>query len=232
MAVAVCWVLAVWAAAEAGAAVDPAASCGIVSPQLGSSQCGAACRRDIHRALVNIYDVMNGWNWDWTTWEENTDSRAQAQWSNSSCHTCTIGGKLMPSYCCWEGVCCCSECSWHYTQSEQCDDYSVVVLQARSGNLAGPLHEISNDLVTLHKHGMTHLDLSRNFITGTISPQIGELANLEVLMLGSNSGWTTLSVAGRAKCCISNAAADEQQWYGVTLQQLGRPFLLLAHTRA
>lgn len=41
----------------------------------------------------------------------------------------------------------------------------------------------------LHSHGLRHLDLSKNALTGTLPATIGSMTNLTHLLLGSNSEW-------------------------------------------
>jgi hypothetical protein len=69
---------------------------------------------------------------------------------------------------------------------DSCQPYSVTLLQLRSGNVTGKLSSIMQQLQVLHAQGLTYLDLSRNFLTGTIPEAIGSLNKLQVLMLGSN----------------------------------------------
>jgi hypothetical protein len=43
------------------------------------------------------------------------------------------------------------------------------------------------ELEVLHSHGLRHLDLSKNKLTGTLPEDLGNLSNLTHLLLGSNS---------------------------------------------
>lgn len=92
---------------------------------------------------------------------------------------------LLPAYCFWEGVRCCTSYS-----TFNCDLYSVPQLQLRAANIiGGTLDSIWPQLQDLHTYGLIHLDLSRNQITGTLPQSLGQLNNLQILLLGSNSEW-------------------------------------------
>jgi Leucine-rich repeat (LRR) protein len=169
-------------------------SCGLNDSRLSlNTTCNSTCRTAIHRALVDIYNSLNGSKWDWGSLEdrpEDATATAAAAWPDSSrCVACSLtSGALAPSYCCWEGVVCCGE---HHNYADEhgqdaCQPYSVTLLQLRSGNVAGKLSSIMQQLQVLHAQGLTYLDLSRNNLTGSIPEAIGSLNKLQVLMLGSN----------------------------------------------
>jgi hypothetical protein len=170
-------------------------SCGLNDPRLTSNTtCNGSCRTAIHTALVDIYNNLNGFNWTWGSLEDRredaTATATAAEWPDSSkCVACTLNsGGFAPSYCCWEGVVCCGEHHNYAAEHElvSCQPYSVTLLQLRSGNVAGKLSSIMQQLQVLHATGLNYLDLSRNFLTGSIPEAIGSLNKLHVLMLGSN----------------------------------------------
>lgn len=94
----------------------------------------------------------------------------------------------MPAYCCWDGVLCCHEHSI-YTDARRvpCTQGSVSMLQLRAGNLTREFQRVMPQLETLHRYGLLGLDLSRNYINGSLPAAIGNLTNLQVLLLGANS---------------------------------------------
>lgn len=108
-------------------------------------------------------------------------------------HTCRekqgVNNRPMPSYCCWQGVLCCHEHSaFTATRQQACAYNSVYGLQLRAGNLRGKLDStVMGHLQTLHQHGLTVLDLSRNQLTGDFPASMGQLTNLHALLLGANS---------------------------------------------
>jgi hypothetical protein len=192
---AICTVAVVQTAQQGPAGAAVSNSCGLNDPQLTSNTtCNGSCRTAIHGALVDIYNRLNGFDWTWGTLEglqDGATATTAAAWrpDSSQCMPCTLqNGQLAPSYCCWAGAVCCGE--HHNYLGElgqvQCQPYSVVLLQLRSGNLAGNLGSIMQPLQALHTEGLMYLDISRNFIKGSIPEAIGSLNKLHVLMLGSN----------------------------------------------
>lgn len=118
--------------------------------------------------------------------------------------TISLRAASLPSYCCWRGVSCCNEPRMSPSSSSSfistssfipapvppqstCEQYSVTALQLWGLGLTGPFHKIMPELQVLHSHGLRHLDLSKNTLTGTLPDDIGSLANLTHLLLGSNS---------------------------------------------
>ena len=96
--------------------------------------------------------------------------------------------KPIPAYCCWQGVQCCHEHSiYTYGRRAGCSQNAVLGLQLRAGNLTGQLSSVMEELAVLHQHGMTALDLSRNQITQALPAELGQLTNLQALLLGANS---------------------------------------------
>lgn len=97
-------------------------------------------------------------------------------------------GPVVPSYCCWEGIRCCHEHSAYMDALRTtCKRYSVSLLELRAGNLSQTMQPIMGDLKTLHEHGLVGIDLSRNFLTGTLPAGLNNLTNLQLLLLGANS---------------------------------------------
>lgn len=119
--------------------------------------------------------------------------------------TISLHADTLPSYCCWRGVSCCSEphtspsnpsfISSHSALVQQqtaapqhgCERYSVTALQLWGLGLNGTFQSIMPELEVLHSHGLRHLDLSKNKLTGTLHEDLGNLSNLTHLLLGSNS---------------------------------------------
>uniref|UniRef100_A0A383VRU3 Leucine-rich repeat-containing N-terminal plant-type domain-containing protein n=1 Tax=Tetradesmus obliquus TaxID=3088 RepID=A0A383VRU3_TETOB len=190
----ICTVAGVQTAEQRQAPAAAPDSCGLIDPRLVSNTtCNGSCRTAIHGALVDIYNNLKGFNWSWGNLEDHAELRtpAAAVWrpDSSECVSCTLqSGEVAPSYCCWEGAVCCGEHHNYIGELGEvtCQPYSVVLLQLRSGNVAGNLGSIMPQLQLLHAHGMAYLDLSRNSITGAIPEAIGSLNKLHVLMLGSN----------------------------------------------
>lgn len=193
----ICTVAGVQTAEQRQAPAAAPDSCGLNDPRLFSNTtCNGSCRTAIHGALVDIYNNLKGFNWTWGNLEDHAELRtpAAAVWrpDSSECMSCTLqSGEVAPSYCCWEGAVCCGEHHNYIGELGEvtCQPYSVVLLQLRSGNVAGNLGSIMPQLQLLHAHGMAYLDLSRNSITGAIPEAIGSLNKLHVLMLGSNCEW-------------------------------------------
>jgi hypothetical protein len=195
---AICTVAGVQTAQQSQASTAAPDSCGLNDPRLiSNTTCNGSCRTAIHGALVGIYNNLKGFNWTWGSLEDHQDATtpaAAAAWrpDSSQCMACTLqNGGFAPSYCCWEGAVCCGEHHNYVGELGEvtCQPYSVVLLQLRSGNVAGNLGSVMEQLQVLHKQGMAYLDFSRNFITGTIPEAIGSLNKLHVLMLGSNCEW-------------------------------------------
>lgn len=197
------WLLAAAAAAGPAQRQQQQQTCPVDDAALSPSACGRACRQETEAALRAIYDTWNGPDWrfegamsgvaasdgNWTACLGAACTGAVAvAANNSSGH----GREPMPSYCCWTGVFCCHERS-PFSHSEEfmprCAPYSVRLLQLRSANIHGNLGSIMGPLEVLHQHGMVQLDVSRNWLTGSIPQGLGALSNLSVLVLGSNSEW-------------------------------------------
>jgi hypothetical protein len=81
-----------------------------------------------------------------------------------------------------------------------CRRYAVTSLQLWGLNLSGPFQAILPELMLLHDNGLTHLDLSKNGLTGSLPDAIGELSSLTGLLLGSNSEWRGTACAGARVC--------------------------------
>lgn len=78
------------------------------------------------------------------------------------------------------------------------------MLQLRAGNLTRTLNPIMEHLETLHRNGLVGLDLSRNMIVGTLPRRLTELKNLQLLLLGANSGCDVLCCAvACCACCLT-----------------------------
>eukprot|EP00878_Enallax_costatus_P008958 GHUV01009368.1.p1 GENE.GHUV01009368.1~~GHUV01009368.1.p1 ORF type:complete len:379 (+),score=81.93 GHUV01009368.1:269-1405(+) len=176
------WLLAALSV-SARAASD--AGCGITDASLQPSACGETCRRETLEALRAIYRDTNGpLGWNFT--EKNQHIAPKGNWSDSSCVRCSIGDKILPSYCCWLGVSCCQQ-PHTFSDNTACDPYSVTALQPQSGNITGPFHRLVPHLAVLHQYGLRYLDMGRNFLTGSIPPSIANLPNLKMLLLASNN---------------------------------------------
>ena len=131
----------------------------------------------------------------------------------------------VPPYCCWHGVSCCNETYLSPKSSgnlfgtsflqaapsnRSCELYSVTALQLWGLGLTGPFHSILPELQLLHSHGLRHLDLSKNNLTGILPRELGSLANLTHLLLGSNSKWQGWWVVRARPHCMCHVAQSHQ----------------------
>lgn len=135
--------------------------------------------------------------------------------------------RLVPSYCCWEGVLCCHEHSIYATTADSgaCAHYSVFMLQLRAGNLTQTMTPaVMGHLQTLHSYGLIGLDLSRNYITGTLPESLNELDNLQLLLLGANSELQDVQQQGLCcgdnVCCATHCCNNCNVWSGVRFAAL------------
>lgn len=191
--------------------------CGISNEQLQPSGCGESCREQTLTALRAMGELTNGTGGWW--YDYNGNAVLDESWGE--CQPCNSSqGRFLPSYCCWSGVWCCQQ-HGSLSSGTDCDPYSVTALQMQSANITAPFHELIPHAAVLHKFGLQYIDLSRNFITGSIPPSIGELSNLKALLLGSNSKCLTTS-----RCQFPATLVDQIR---KQLQHKGgsfRPFLV------
>lgn len=180
---------AAWATNDAGCAISDA----LLQP----SACGQSCRKETLEALRAIYRDTNGSSM-WSFSDSDQQPAPKGNWSDAICIHCSSGAKILPSYCCWEGVSCCQG-PHNSSDSPGCDLYSVTALQPQSGNLTGNFEKLVPHISVLHEYGLQYLDMGRNFITGSIPPTIANLSNLKALMLASNSKCSQLLCIG--SCC-------------------------------
>ncbi|KAF6251509.1 hypothetical protein COO60DRAFT_610651 [Scenedesmus sp. NREL 46B-D3] len=155
-----------------------------------SRKCNQACLRDLGDALIGLYGGLSG-------------SQEPLPWMDlqpgSMCLPCmsnnTKSGSpaVLPSYCCWPGVYCCSEDSGSIVEYQDpfgCwDDMPAAVhhLAMRGRNLAGSLSEpVMDSLTLLSEHGLHSIDLSSNAITGSIPRSIGRLKHMRSLNFNLN----------------------------------------------
>jgi len=165
---------------------------------------------------MGIYHKLHGSNWSFHHLTEVIGRADTGTLRWGSCSTCTVPitsvsagrhgtislrGVSLPSYCCWRGVSCCDEPHMSPSSSSfinsvvlaapdstvTCQGHMVTALQLWGLGLSGPFHSIMPELMVLHSHGLRHLDLSKNALTGTLPEDIGSLTNLTHLLLGSNS---------------------------------------------
>lgn len=201
------------------------AGCGVLDTELGLrgtvSSCDENCRIDILVSLQSLYASLSYENpWNFLVFEDEQEAtldypNRQGNWSANSCVRCVQRGELMPSYCCWEGVHCCSEIRATATllgfaslngdmvppnrgglagsaaardsKLISCSPFSVVAMEVRSASVTGPFAAVGAELTLLQRRGLRHLDMSRNFLTGPLPTEFTSWSNLTVVLLGSNS---------------------------------------------
>jgi hypothetical protein len=170
-------------------------------------------------ALMGIYRKLHGEKWAFNQLTEVIGHAETGTLRWGSCSTCTVpvtnvaAGRhgtisvhadTLPSYCCWRGVSCCTEPHTSpnspafisnpaavLPKAGLCERYSVTALQLWGLGLNGPFHSIMGELQVLHSHGLRHLDMSKNALTGTLPADLGSLSNLTHLLLGSNSEYSS-----------------------------------------
>lgn len=172
---------------------------------------------------MGIYNKLRGNRWAFNQPKDMLSPSEAGSVHWGSCNTCavpvtniaarkhgtiSVHADILPSYCCWRGVSCCTEPAKSPSATSfisattaaavpkrvhGCERYSVIALQLWDLNLTGAFHSIMPELQVLHSHGLRHLDLSKNKLTGTLPHDLGSLTNLTHLLLGSNSKYCASS---------------------------------------
>eukprot|EP00775_Hariotina_reticulata_P001622 gene1622-1962_t len=175
--------------AGGAAAIASEKFCPVNEAALQFSGCDRQCRQRIESSLKAIYiklDGKNSWNFNDTSLDPADASKGN--WT--ICSSCTIThsdnstlqNSYAPSYCCWEGVYCCTEHTSFVRdlsplRQRSCSPYTVSLLQLRGVNISGQLNSVMDELLQLHRYGLKQLDLSRNFLTGPVPADLGQLGN-------------------------------------------------------
>lgn len=173
-----------------------------------SPRCNRSCITAIGNSLLSLYGDISGTHSP-QPWRGVKAPELCGRCSGSS-------GPLLPSYCCWQGVYCCSEDDGSIMDAAS-DPYGckkdlpmgVHQLLMRGWNLSGSLSDsVIDHLAQLSLHGLHSVDLSANALVGSIANSIGRLQNLRSINLNLNGKWR------RSHKGLQYAAADMALAYG------------------
>jgi hypothetical protein len=205
------------AAAKRAAGPPPGVMCpdepaGLTMP----STCGARCQAEARAALLRLNEALlipSGL--DWGSDAGVSSGGRPVNFTTNNCNgarelggrVCTVresvdllpgdpnaylyNGHLidpLPSHCCWSGVVCCSSRNTTALRAP-CEPYSVigVLLQHWPTEVRGRLDAAVDPLLTLDRWGLQRLDLSGNYLCGTIPREITRMDNVIDVLLGDNS---------------------------------------------